>query len=354
MTTWEWSKAGGEEARRISALEQRVFPLSVETLNDLTLGDNDTSRQQFQTDSLHTLLSNNPRARADFEYTADFSTNDATDTGTIVFTLQHGTTSIASATLTLNTDTTVELAAEVSDMDVQDGIFMSISVDTSESATIVVVEDQRLQTITEFQQTTDQMELPDGVKGNVIPDSAMTLTDALSILNMLSLSGTGTLEREYAVTNSTDDLDWHTARTANDRYIRLRTAGQTWTTGIPLFPPPLATYNQAEDSENTDEVSWTTERLAHFISRYDNLEVPIGVNSVIRSAIFDQHDDTVLVDGILSQKVILYAPTSAEERSLGIQPDNGDIELRLSTSVRDRHCDYPEGSLTIPNSLFIV
>ena len=327
LTTWEWSKAGGEEARRISALEQRVFPLSVETLNDLTLGDNDTSRQQFQTDSLHTLLSNNPRARADFEYTADFSTNDATDTGTIIFTLQHGTTSIASATLTLNTDTTVELAAEVSDMDVQDGIFMSISVDTSESATIVVVEDQRLQTITEFQQTTDQMELPDGVKGNVIPDSAMTLTDALSILNMLSLSGTGTLEREYAVTNSTDDLDWHTARTANDRYIRLRTAGQTWTTGIPLFPPPLATYNQAEDSENTDEVSWTTERLAHFISRYDNLEVPIGVNSVIRSAIFDQHDDTVLVDGILSQKVILYAPTSAEERSLGIQPDNSDIEL---------------------------
>ena len=328
LTTWEWSKAGGEEARRISALEQRVFPLSVETLNDVTLTDLDTSRQQFQTDSLHTLLSNNPRARADFEYTADFSTNNAMETGTITFTLQHGTTSIAtSAPLSLSTITTVELAAEASDTDVQDGIFMLIEVVTSEPSTVVVVEDQRLQTITEFQQTTDQMELPAGVKGNVIPNSAMTLTDALSILNMLALSGSGTLERGYAETNSLDDLDWHTTRTANDRYIRLRTAGQTWTTGIPLFPPPLATYNQAEDSENTDEVSWTTERLAHFISRYDNLEVPIGVNSVIRSAIFDQHDDTVLVDGILSQKVILYAPTSAEERSLGIQPDNGDIEL---------------------------
>ena len=258
VTTWEWSKAGGEEARRISALEQRVFPLSVETLNDLALGDSDTSRQQFQTDSLHTLLSNNPRARADFEYTADFSTDDATDTGTITFTLQHGTTSIASATLTLNTDTRVELASQVNDTDVQDGIFMSISVDTSNSATIVVVEDQSLQTITEFQQTTDQIELPASVKGENIPDAAMTLTDALNVLNALMGGGGGTGTAQYAETNSDDDSDWHTAQATADNWIRFGIGNPAvYTTGIPLAQAGATDITISRDSDSVTVESST-------------------------------------------------------------------------------------------------
>ena len=258
IVTFEWRRVGAEESARISALEERLSTLAVEILHNLRLTATGDNREQFGTTALHSLLSQNPRARGILEYTSSFNANVASENGTITFNLQHGTTTVATETLTLNSDTEVALEFEATDQDVVDGIFIRTVVVASDSSTIVSVTDRQLQIITEYLPTTDDIPLPDSVKGENIPDAAMTLTDALNVLNALMGGGGGTGTAQYAETNSDDDSDWHTAQATADNWIRFGIGNPAvYTTGIPLAQAGATDITISRDSDSVTVESST-------------------------------------------------------------------------------------------------